>query len=299
MKTRNVPLVLIVASCAGLALALGQTQVNQQANKDHSRSFIASVTGDWREVNDSLVKFGRPVNEGECLYGETETGAVVVDQPVPQGGQQQDELLSYTCDSSQQESCAPRPKSTKAALCTVKVGTKSAKANEGIGTRLLASLWDRLYPDPDKYMIAASRGLEAELAEAVVPLKGSLLDLSASFKDMDDGDYWIVLAPVSAAGKSSSPLHLRYKRGMPALVPAAGISPALYNVILVDQEGAPLGNEAWALVRSPETYAAASSDFGQLVADSEKWPAEMDPSATRAILRASLDQLAGTRTDRN
>jgi hypothetical protein len=300
MKTRYTPLAVIVASCAGLALALGQTQVNRQTNNKqaNSGSFIASVTGDWKDVNDSLVKFGQPVNKDECLYGETEAGAVVVEQAAPQGGQQQDELLAYTCDASQRESCPPRPKSTKAALCTLKVGTKSAKASEGMGTRLLASLMARLYPDPDKYMIAASRGLEAELDEAVVPLTGSQLDLSASFKDMDDGDYRIVLAPLNGAGKSSPPIRLRNKRGAPALVPNSGISPALYNVILVDQDGAPLGDEAWALVRSPDTYAAASSDFSQLVADSEKWPAEMDPSATRAILRAYLDQLAGTtRTD--
>ena len=121
--------------------------------------------------------------------------------------------------------------------------------------------------------------------------------LSAVFKEMGGGDYWITLVPVAGNGKAGRPLHLSYKRGVPALVPSGGISPALYNVISVYQNGSPLGTEAWALVCSPSTYASAASEFGQLAAASETWPEEMDPSATRAILRAKLDDLAGSRAD--
>lgn len=288
MKTRYVPLALLVTLCAGLALALGQTPVA----KVDSRTFVASVIGDWLYVRNASpksepppLKFGQAVDENDCLYGQT--GAVVV--------QQGEQLLSYTCDASQQVKACPilpgNPKPTT--VCTVRIGTNPVKAGERASSRWYGAIASLLQQDPDKYMIAASRGLEADLDDAVVPLVGSQLDLSPVFKDMDDGEYWMVLAPV-AGGKSSRPLRLRYQRGMPAFVPAAGISPTLYNVISVDQGGSPLGNEAWALIRSPDTYAAASSDFAQLVAASEKWPAEMDPSATRAILRAYLDRLAGT-----
>jgi hypothetical protein len=284
MKVCYAPLALIVASCAGLTLALSQTQPAGVNN----RIFIASVTGEWVHMsipNPEVrpVKFGQVVSETDCLYGKT--GAVVV--------QRGEQLTPYSCDVSQQDKTCPAIRDDKTIVCSVRVGTNPKKATQGASSRWVASIGSLLQTNPDKYLIAASRGLEADLDEAVIPLTGSQLDLSTAFKDMSDGDYWIVLAPVNAGGKSSRPpLHLRYKRGAPAFVPAAGISPMLYNVILVDQGGATLGNEAWVLVRSPETYAAAASDFGQLVTASEKWPDEMDASAVRAILRAYLDRLA-------
>jgi hypothetical protein len=285
MKARYAPLALIVASCGGFTLALGQAQVASIDN----RIFIASVTGEWVHVSSSdpthatrPASFGQPVNDTDCLYGKT--GAVVV--------QEKGQLLPYSCDVPHRENACSTLHNDPAMLCSVRIGTKPAKATEGTFARWFNSIENRLQADPNKYMTAASRGLEAELDEAVVPLTGTQLDLGAVFKDMDDGDYSVVLAPVSRGGPAGRPLHLRYKRGASALVSAAGIVPALYNVILTDQSGAPLGNEAWALARSPSNYAAASSDFAQLVAASQKWPEEMDSSATRAILRAYLDQLA-------
>jgi hypothetical protein len=282
MRTRCVPLVLFVVSLAGFTLALGQTQ-----GGGDSTPFIAAVTGNWINTGSSNskrqpVKFGQAASANDCLYGEK--GATIVVE-------WSNELVGYSCTPPFTHECAGLD-DDRNKICSVKVGVKRASTKEGFVGRFVASVWSRLHEDPDKYMIAASRGLEGEFAEAVVPLAGSQLDLSAVFKEMDSGDYWVVLMPVSGSGESGSPLHLAYKRGGHAVIPSAGISPGLYNIISVDQGGTPLGTEAWALVCAPDTYQSASSQFGQLVAATEKWPAEMDSDATRAILRAYLDQLS-------
>jgi hypothetical protein len=279
MRSHVAQLAFLFISLAGFTLALGQTQ-----GGGDSKPIIVSVTGNW--INASTrqpVKFGQAAKDNDCLYGEKEATVVV---------KRSGELVPYSCNAPSFTPGCDNLRDDRNKTCSVKIGVKPASANQGFLSRLGDSVWSRLQEDPYKYMIAASRGLEAEFAEGVAPLAGSQLDLSAVFKAMDSGDYWVVLTPVSGNGKSSRPLHLAYKHGMPALVPSAGIAPGLYNVISVDQGGAPLGTEAWALICGPDTYASASSQFGQLVAASAKWPEEMDSDATRAILRADLDQLS-------
>ena len=146
-------------------------------------------------------------------------------------------------------------------------------------------------PNPDRYMVAVSRGVEEELVDSVAPIQGGGVDLGAAFHELDDGTYWVKLTSLSGSSSPPGPLPLQYKRGSPAIVASGSIRPGLYKVLIVDQSGEPAGSDCWLLAAASADYPALSSKFEQARADSAKLPPEMDPSATRSLLRAYLESL--------
>jgi hypothetical protein len=293
VKTFIVITSLLVSMSAAVAISARQTRQSGDSNNEPS---IASVTGKWVLMGTGApepVKIATPVtNESDCIYGDG--GSVVLERPNlerPNASQ----LIPFSCDAPHHDAlCNPDPKIPDIPkMCSVKIYEMVDKS--GIVNSIKLSwqqIMNRLHENPEKYIMAASRGLEPDLSEAVVPLNGSQIDVSAAFKDMPDGEYWVTLAPVGGAVPAGHSVRLSYKQAMPAMIIATGISPRLYNLILVDQTDSPAGSEAWILVRSQQNYNSASTDFGELVAQSAKWPEQMDPSASRAILRAYLEQLA-------
>ena len=161
---------------------------------------------------------------------------------------------------------------------------------------MIGNLWasvSRLFTaEPEKYMVAASRGIEPALADAVVRLQDQSVDLSPAFHEMDAGEYWVKIEPLDRSAKAASSIfELRFVKNSPANILVPAVQPGLHRLVLVDNAGADAGLDCWILVNNSDTYPPVSQAFRRAVQDSSSWPDAMDPSAVRALLRAYLESL--------
>ncbi len=147
--------------------------------------------------------------------------------------------------------------------------------------------------EPSRYITAASRGLEPELKEAVVPLSNSRIDVSAAMADLPANAYWVQIQPLDVTqNKLLPPQRVDWERGKAAPISSKNLKPGVYVLVLTDQGGEPVGSEAWILVSAAQDYPMAQHAFQETVNAVAEWPREADASAARAVLRASLEALA-------
>jgi hypothetical protein len=270
---------------------------------------VVSVSGDWtpvcqavgsdcKAVGDSRrpVRFGETLTVGAiCLFG-TEQGSLVLKYAT----KGDDALYPFPCDKanlSQARSCSTSLQQP----CSVDLRTVGK--TQGRAVAFMATISDAFrrmtQAQPEKYMVAASRGAEAELADAVVPLESGRIDLRAAFRDMDPGTYYVELASVSSsASPQGPPVRVSYAKGQAVDAPARGARGGLYKLALVTETGGLGDSDCWILVAAPPEYAKQAAAYDQAVSESTKLPAEMDAGATRALLRAYLESLANPRQER-
>jgi hypothetical protein len=147
--------------------------------------------------------------------------------------------------------------------------------------------------EPTRYITAASRGLEPELKEAVVPVSNSRIDVSAAMADLPGDSYWVQLQPIDVTrNKPPAPQRVDWAPGKAASISSQNLKTGVYVLVLTDQDGEPAGSEAWILVSAPEDYPTALHAFQETVSAVAGWPREADSSVERAVLRASLEALA-------
>jgi hypothetical protein len=149
-----------------------------------------------------------------------------------------------------------------------------------------------LFEQPDRYISAASRGLEGDLKEAVLPLEGSHVDISPTLRDLEPGRYWVRFEPIDRPGEAKAPAQVQWSPGNIATISAANLKSGPYHLFLVEQSGEPTGSDAWILLCDKEHYAVQSAVFQQTADMVAAWPPETDAAAARAVLRAALESLA-------
>jgi hypothetical protein len=267
---------LVIAFFASVALA---------AQSDQSeRVVIISLTGEWKLDAGATVVFGQLLPAQGCLFGSD--GSVVL-QPDKKAASAQ----PFICEKpSRDSSCSGHP----SARCAVPLNPRNWQASGGG----LGNIWDAVVHlftgDPEKYMVAASRGIEPGLVDAVVAQQDSSVDLSPAFRELPAAQYWVKLEPVNADNSrpASAILELRFAPQHAAVIPVSSIQPGLYRLILVDKTGAPADSDSWILISPPEKYSSTSQAFQLAVQKSATWPDAMDPSAVRAMLRAYLESLS-------
>jgi hypothetical protein len=264
---------------------------------------VVSVSGDWTPIRQDPgttakaagaetqrpVRFGETLTVGAiCLFGN-EQGSIVLKFATPADSV----LYPFPCEKANMggaASCTTGPRNT-CAVDLRKVGEK-----KGLTASFMATISEALAritrAAPEKYMVAASRGAEAELMDAVVPLEGEQIDLRAAFRDMDPGTYYVELGAVGAASTQGPPVRVSFAKGQAARAEARGVSGGLYKLALVTEKGEPGDSDCWILVGPPPEYAKQAASYDQAVSESTKLPAEMDAGATRALLRAYLESLA-------
>lgn len=181
--------------------------------------------------------------------------------------------------------------------CNAKDCTMTVKPNPpvstGSSTKLSARVHALFEEQPSRYITAASRGLEPELKEAVVPLSDSRIDISASLADFPSAAYWVRLEPIGAeAGKPMDPQPVSWISGKSALISSLNVKPGVYVLELTEQTGEPAGSEAWILLSDARGYRTALGAFRDTVSTVAMWPQEADSAIERAVLRASLESLA-------
>jgi hypothetical protein len=143
-----------------------------------------------------------------------------------------------------------------------------------------------------QYVAPVSRGLEAQLDDAVVPRIGDKVDLAAAMKDMDAGSYRIRFESLRDTRFSLGPFVLQWNGSAPAMVTATGIKTDLYKLTSTDSAGRPVGGEAWVLVCGAENYQQSRATFDSATDATRKWPESVDARAPRAYLRSVLDALS-------
>jgi hypothetical protein len=257
---------------------------------------VVSALGDWRQVapyqmhaKQKPVSFGQRLDVGSgCLYGAAE-GAIVLKYATASDNT----LYAFPCEkppSVQNPDCT----AFRGASCTVNL--KKLGNKKGVISGFVADLSDTLArllsAQPERYMVASSRGIEDELNDAVVPLDNGEADLSVVFRGMPAGKYYVEFQAVDARVVRGAPLPVVSAKNQKAVVAGPALHPGLYKVLLVDQKGEPAGSDAWIVLAAAADYPVKAAAFQKALEESAKLPAEMDPSATRALLRAYLESLS-------
>jgi hypothetical protein len=264
---------LVFAAFTSVALAAQSDQPE--------RVVIISLTGDWK-LDGATVVFGQRLPAQGCLFGSE--GSVVL-QPDKKGAAAQ----PFICEKpSRDSSCTGH----QSARCAVPLNPRNWKLSGGG----LGNVWDAVVHlftgEPEKYMVAASRGIEPGLVDTVVALQNSGVDLSPALRELPAGQYWVKLETVNGSKPAGGILELRFTPQHAAIIPEPSIQPGLYRLILVDKSGTPADSDSWILISAPEKYSSTSQAFQLAVQKSSKWPDAMDPSAVRALLRAYLESLS-------
>jgi hypothetical protein len=259
---------------------------------------VVSVSGEWTQVCQqrqgdchipasapSPLRFGQTINAGEiCLFGN-EPGSIVLKYATPADAP----LYPFPCEKADMAgapSCSRGPRKA-CAVDVRKIGQASGIRN------FLAAMARIASTQPEKYMVAASRGAESELVDGVVPLEAGWLDVQTIFREMDPGPYFVELAPVgSTAAAPGPPVPVSYRKGQPVRTEVRGAQAGLYRLALVTEKGEPGDSDCWVLVAAGADYAKQAAAYQQAVSESKKLPTEMDAAATRALLRAYLESLA-------
>src|SRR3984893_2631854 len=253
------------------------------SGQEENKILVASIVGNWKYENESArIKFGQPLPPEGCLYGSE--GSVVLAL-----GKKDAPLQPFPCEKPSRD---PGCLGNKNDRCAVPLDPHKWKATgSGLGN-VLDAFRQLFRGNSEKYMVAASRGIEPGLVDAVLPLQDHNLDVAPAFREMPGGQYWIKLSPVNEPSIANNVLEVRFTPHSPAVVRASSLQPGLYRLSLVEKSGAPAGSDSWVLITSAENYSSVADLFQRAKADSGKWPEEMDPSATRALLRAYLESLA-------
>jgi hypothetical protein len=258
---------------------------------------VVSVSGEWTQVCQQLqgdchippsapspLRFGQTINAGAiCLFG-TEPGSIVLKQVTPADAP----LYPFPCEKADMggvPTCSRGPRNA-CAVDVRRIGQASGIRN------LLAAMVRITSTQPEKYMVAASRGAEAELADSVVLLKAGRLDLQTIFEEMDPGTYYVELAPIGSTAPSGPPVRVSYGKGQAVRAEVRGVQPGLYRLALVTEKGGLGDSDCWVLVAVEPEYAKQAAAYQQAVNEAKKLPPEMDAAATRALLRAYLESLA-------
>ncbi len=252
------------------------------AGQVETKILVVSIVGDWKYGN-ARVRFGQSLTpvSGACL--STSDGSIVLRSDDSNGS-----LHPFACEKPFRD---PQCPGQDGARCAVQLNPATWTSTTSASDYFWAKVRKLVAGDPEKYMVAASRGIEDSLTDAVVSQQTPGLDLKPAFREMPSGDYWVKIAPVGSSSVSARVLPLHFTPHTPALV-STSFQPGLYNLLLVDKAGVPAGSDCWILISSSENYPHASENFQQATRMSAKWPEEMDPTSVRALLRAYLESLS-------
>ncbi len=283
------------AAALSAIVVLGATLLAFSAEQQ-PQVLVVSALGDWRQIPPNAASgLQKPVAFGQrldvtlgCLYGVVDS-SIVLKYATPSDNT----LYPFPCEKPPS---APNPDCKSGPAATCPIDLKKLANKKGIISGFASDLSDTfarlLTSRPDRYMFASSRGLEAELNDAVVPFDGDGAELSSVFRGMPPGNYYVEFVMADARASHSAPVTVTIAKNQKAFAAAPSLHPGLYKLLLVDQQGEPAGSDAWIVLAPAGNYSAKAAAFQKVVDESAKLPPEMDPAATRALLRVYLESLA-------
>jgi hypothetical protein len=161
-----------------------------------------------------------------------------------------------------------------------------------------------LFRDPDRYILADSRGSgpPQKIKEDVLLLNDGRLSIGAWFQSVEPGPYALALVYIGRDNRSGNPAALTFTwtGNRAATVDARDITPGLYQARLLPARSVlnqPVSQDAWVLVAAPTAYEKDAAAYRECTASTAGWT-QVDPSEVQTFLRACLDQVILTLPDR-
>ena len=202
MKLKNYLLVctLLVLSAAGPFL---------RAQGNHQEAIVTGITGTWKLAGNKLCT--QPDNKGDpilhfaCSFVvDRKTGALGTGTGASLVILINGKNTSYHCDSAREHpQCHRDSKDSQTCVCHIDTSGQST-----------GGFWAAIVPlfaeSVARYITPVSRGLEAEVADSVVPLQGDRVDLAPVFQEMDPGTYRLHLESLSGSAGATAPLQLQW-----------------------------------------------------------------------------------------
>jgi len=259
-----------------------------QPQRDKEEALVVGIIGEWKsdaKPNDLKFLHAIEVGDGVCAYGTDGYLAV----------QFGDKVTPFVCDRQTDGVCNQHnaPKREKASdkpfVCARHI---ARPPDSGLWEALTAAVVPLFRRSPERFVVPVSRGLEAEISDAVVQLRGGSVDFAGAFGDLNAGSYTVRLDPLDGASRAPARAAVNWKGAGTAVATVAGLTPGLYQVVLQEVNGPPTGQDAWVLVCSPERFEKRSREFSKAVEAAKTWPPEVDARAPRAVLRAYLQALS-------
>jgi hypothetical protein len=162
---------------------------------------------------------------------------------------------------------------------------------QSIKASFFAAIMPLMRRDAERYVVPVSRGMDPELRDAVVPLRGTTVDFAPAFGDLENGSYALQLAPVDGPSYSTIKVNVNWKEGGAATVMVPGLREGLYRVTRLSDR-TPTGQDAWVLVSPADQFEKRSANYQNAVEATRHWPNEVDARAPQAVLRAYLQALS-------
>ncbi|HST11549.1 MAG TPA: hypothetical protein VLL05_14330 [Terriglobales bacterium] len=250
------------------------------------KRLVLSIDGDWWDANGQPLGFARPVN-GQCVFGQG--GSLqIADAETKAARTIVFEKLGQQCP------CAARPQHIPehARCAEARIDPQHSNLTEAsaLGGSSLSRIFDWLMRSPQMYVVAAARGLEDEPQEAVLPLSGSEVELSAAMQSLPAATYAISLDLVGGGVSVTS--KLAWKPGGLDKATTGRVAPGLYKLSASVEGGESEGAEAWVLVSAPAHFESDAKEFREVAELTRSWGDRVDANAKRAVLRACLHSLA-------
>ena len=250
---------------------------------------VLGIVGNWWGSDERKLGFASPVADA-CVYGES--GSLQVGDA--NSGDAQVfvfEKMSAQCP----DTCPARPKSVPPGLHCGKWTSPGEGVAEAsvVGGGVIAKVFHLLVRSPQAYVVAAARGLEEEPREAVLPVKGSDVDVAAALQTVAPGTYTVTLEPLDEKSSAKPAVgKIMWKSGASAMLARSGLRPGLYKLDLAVEAGESEATEAWVLLSPAARYSVDVEEFQRMSAITEHWGDRVDVSGKRALLRACLRALS-------
>jgi len=287
MKAR--PATLLVPTLAIFALCASAIP-----DVDKSSGIVVGIKGDWvlnkptGELHNQL-KFLLPVpsGTGTCAYGKGGYLTLAFGE----------KASPFMCDKKAEANCDVKnaPPLSDGDKTPYVCARQIVPPNEPPKySGFLAALKFQAVKFPELFATPVSRGLEADLTDAVVQMKGNSVDFGPAFSEMDSGMYAARLEAIDTPGKAIATVHMEWKEGAAASAPVPNLAPGVYGLVRLQADGKPAGQPAWVLVTTADKFAKQSSEFGSFTTATKQWPDQVDARAPRAVSRAFLQALASS-----
>lgn len=253
-----------------------------------AQKIVLSIDGNWWDSNGQALGFASRVN-GPCVFGDA--GSL---QLADAGTKAADTLAYEKTNPFCPSSCPARPVSIPPrAHCHDAALTSPSPVAEAslFGGLNLERIFELLIRRPQMYIVAAARGLEDEPLEAVLPIDGSEIDMSAALQSLPAATYqWTLETLDGRSGGLSGKVSLQPSK--PSKVKVPGAAPGLYRLTTAVEGGDSEGSQAWVLLSPRAQYPPDAKAFHQAAELTRSWGDRVDPGGKRALLRAMLRSLA-------
>jgi hypothetical protein len=274
--TRRWPAAVVWAAGAWTVQALAATapfemrQIRAMAKAEDAHEYaILGIKGSWEQISCDLVEGGkkgdpaarpRELGFGDFLKSEAGQAPCVAGH---RGGALwvlfQTGPTSYACEEGSRGDRLP----PTGMDCAWRVAPSNAAAPVWVA-RMLGAFKTLLKEHPQEFVVTGSRGVDPELVDAVVPLRGNRIDLAAAMKELPAGRYQMRLAPRSGKRSTGATNWITLDWDQKdAFVDSGGFSSGILELQGRDADGSPTGPPAWVLVAPEANYEAFAEAFRQ------------------------------------